>query len=110
MNIGDYVLASKYSDGDPGDHYCIGFYAGSYDHFGQTRHLVNDGEGKPFRANGFRRCEPISSEEGRRIIASFPDMKPLEVEERPPGEDDRLVGKSVWDWLAEIRAERTSGE
>jgi len=23
--IGDYVLATKYSDGDPGDHFCVGW-------------------------------------------------------------------------------------
>lgn len=107
MDKGDYVLASKYDDGDPGDHYCVGFYAGNYDHFGQTRHLVNDADGKPFRANGFRRCELVSTDEGARMIASFPDLKPLRVEEGGPGEDDRLVGESVWDRLAAIRAQRT---
>jgi hypothetical protein len=110
MNEGDYVLASKYDDGDPGDHYCVGFYAGVYDHHGQTRHLVNDADGKPFRANGFRRCEPVTKEEGEAMIASFADLKPLEVKENPPGIDDELVGKSVWDRLAEIRAERRSAE
>lgn len=100
MNKGDYVLATKYSDGDPGDQYCVGWYDGSYDHFGTTRHLVNDGDGKPFRANGFRRCEPITDAEGRWLIERFPEFKPLEVNE----EGDDLVGKSVWDWLLEVRS------
>lgn len=107
---GTYVLATKYDDGDPGDHYAVGFYAGCYDHFTETRYLVNDADGNPFRANGFRRCEPVSKEEGERLIASFPELKPLTVKEGGPGEDDQLVGESVWDRLAAIRAERRSGE
>lgn len=66
--IGDYVVATKYADGDPGDQFCIGFYNGSYDHYGQTRHLVIDGEGKNFRHNGFRRVSPIGSERGSWMV------------------------------------------
>ena len=53
--VGDYVLATKYNDGDPCDHFCVGYYAGTFDHAGQKRHLVHDKDGKSFRANGFRR-------------------------------------------------------
>lgn len=62
--VGDYVVATKYADGDPGDHFCVGYYQGWYDHFGQPRHLVVDGSGKSFRANGFRRVAKVSSERG----------------------------------------------
>lgn len=108
--IGTYVLATKYDDGDPGDHYAVGFYDGCYNHHGEARFLVRDSEGNLFRANGFRRCEPVSKEEGEALIGSFPDLKPLEVKENPPGQDDALVGKSVWDRLSEIRAERTGAD
>jgi len=104
--IGTYVLATKYDDGDPGDQYAVGFYDGCYDHHGDARFLVRDNEGKPFRANGFRRCEQITDEEGRWLIAHFDQFKPLWIEEGAPGEDDKMCGKSVWDWLAECRSER----
>lgn len=101
MQKGDYVLATKYSDGDPGDGYAVGFYDRLLDKVGGvTRHLVIDGEGKQFRGNGFRRVEPISGAEGRWLIQHFPEFKPLEMDV----ETEALTGKSVWDWLADARA------
>ncbi len=87
MNKGDYVVATKYLDGDPGDQFCVGFYAGSYDHYGQMRHLVVDGECKNFRHNGFRRCETVSSERGSWLVEH------MNIIERY---GDRY---SVWDWV-----------
>lgn len=104
MNKGDHVLATKYDDGDPGDQYCVGYYNGSYDHLGTTRYLVVDGAGKSFRANGFRRCEAITADEARWLISHFSEFKPLTVQEGQDDEEDKLVGKSVWDWLTECRA------
>lgn len=98
MKQGDYVLATKYSDGDPGDQYAVGVY----DREERDRHYVTDNEGKQFRGNGFRRCEPITHDEGVWLIAHFPEFKPLELVERDDGED-YMAGKSVWDWLAEAR-------
>ena len=74
---GDYVLATKYRDGDPLDGYAVGFYNGSYDHFGSLRHLVVDGAGKQFRANGFRRAERISTELGAWIVKNRPTIEAL---------------------------------
>jgi len=82
---GDYVLATKYSDGDPGDQFCIGFYAGRFDHYGQTRHLVDDAQGKPFRHNGFRRVAKISARRGEWMV------KHLSMIERSR--------YSVWHWF-----------
>ena len=65
---GDYVVATKYADGDPADHFCIGFYDGSFRHFSETRHLVVDGEGKQFRNNGFRRVAKVSVERGTWMV------------------------------------------
>lgn len=69
MKPGDYVVATKYRDGDPGDQFCIGFYDGSYDHCGiETRHLVVDSEGKQFRPNGFRRVAKVSARRGTWMV------------------------------------------
>ena len=63
---GDYVLATKYDDGDPGDHYCTGFYVGSF----RDRHLVADSNGGLYRYNGFRRIEKIEPDEGNWMWSS----------------------------------------
>ena len=65
---GDYVLATKFNDGDPKDHFCVGFYDSSYDHYGQTRHLITDNDGNQFRNNGFRRVARISRRRGEWIV------------------------------------------
>ncbi len=66
---GDYVLASKYRDGDPQDHWCIGFYKEPYLHCGyDQRHIIVDANGQPFRANGFRRVKKISKERGSWML------------------------------------------
>lgn len=65
---GDYVLATKYRDGDPFDGYAVGFYDSAYDHFGQVRHMVVNANGEPYRANGFRRAERVSHELGSWIL------------------------------------------
>lgn len=57
---GDYVLATKYEDGDPADAWGIGYYAG----FHNDRHYVIDAQGKQIRMNGFRRVAAISQDYG----------------------------------------------
>jgi hypothetical protein len=86
LQTGVYTLATKYSDGDGGDSFAIGFYAGSYDHFGETRHLVVDKDGKQFRANGFRRVARIGKRRGAWIVAHFGYIEDMK---------DRF---SVWHW------------
>jgi hypothetical protein len=58
--VGDYVLATKWSDGDPGDPWALGYYLG--EQYG--RHLVKDGEGKPIRAGGYRYVGRITTDIG----------------------------------------------
>jgi len=75
MNKGDYVLATKYHDGCPRDHFVVGFYDGRLkDRNGKEtdRHMVIDADGRQFRANGFRRCEKISAEIGALIVDAIP--------------------------------------
>ena len=69
LELGDYVLATKYSDGDPQDQWAIGFYAGvTAPHYNPRRFDVVDNEGRNVRGNGFRRVEKISRERGEWIL------------------------------------------
>jgi hypothetical protein len=87
LREGDYVLATKFADGDPCDHFCVGFFTHSVD----DRIFVNDGKGVSFRANGFRRAEVISREEGDAILAAMPTFA-------------NKKGPSLWNRLAAMRA------
>lgn len=73
--VGDYVLATKYSDGDPGDPWALGFYAGELD-MGNgrcaiavaPRYLVNNSAGRGIRPNGFRRVARIRKDVGAWLL------------------------------------------
>jgi hypothetical protein len=84
--IGDYVLATKYADGDPGDHFCVGFYNGSYNCGIETRHLVVDSNGQNFRNNGFRRVARVSARRGTWIARHLDFI------------EDMMNCASVWRW------------
>ena len=73
---GEYVLATKWSDGDPGDHWGVGFY----DRFENGRHYVVDSAGQQIRGNGFRRVGRITADVGRWLLSA---AKSLEAS--PPG-------------------------
>lgn len=79
---GDYVLATKWSDGDPHDQWAVGFLSEKLDN---ERFLVVDKEGRSFRHNGFRRIKKITKDQGNDII-SHTSL----IEES---------SKSLWDWL-----------
>lgn len=74
LQSGDYVLATKYSDGDPMDHWAIGFYCGPTPHH-PDRFEIRDEHGELFRANGFRRAEKISGERGRWLLKHAVDIE-----------------------------------
>jgi hypothetical protein len=65
LQKGDYVLATKYRDGDPFDGWALGFFDGM---LREDRFLVVNSEGRQYRANGFRRCERVSLELGDWIF------------------------------------------
>lgn len=67
MKNGDYVLATKYSDGDPKDPFAIGFFDGMLG----DRYLVVDNNDKQFRASGFRRIDKISKYVGEILIRNI---------------------------------------
>jgi hypothetical protein len=75
---GDYVFATKYSDGDPLDGYAIGYFDSMLDK-GPTdqRFMVVDSAGKQFRFNGFRRCERVSEELGHWLVLWRPAFEKL---------------------------------
>ena len=82
LTQGDYVLATKWSDGHPQDHWCIGFFSHM---LREDRYIVVDDKGVPFRANGFRRAKRISQRRGKWLLDNAKDIE--------------LSGKSLWGWL-----------
>lgn len=67
--VNAYVLATKYGDGDPKDHWAIGFYSGlTPGNYSEPRFDVRDGDGRSFRGNGFRRIKEISQERGAWML------------------------------------------
>lgn len=75
LKRGDYVLATKYRDGDPRDHWCVGYYDRPLPNDFCQRHIVVDANGNCFRANGFQRVAKISARRGNLIV---PRMKTME--------------------------------
>lgn len=70
----DYILATKYSDGDPNDPWEVGFYAGEM-YYGMPgngkasiRYFVKDSSGKVGRMNGYRRIKKLTCEQGQSIL------------------------------------------
>lgn len=84
-SLGDYVLASKWHDGDPKDPWAIGFLARvAMGRFG-VRYVVVDSEGKAFRASGFRRVKKITPGRGKWLLEN--------------SEEIEASGRSIWGWL-----------
>lgn len=81
MVKGDYVLATKYRDGDPQDQWAVGFY----DHTIGDRHFVVGNDGNQLRANGFRRVETITHEQGDYLLQNARDIE--------------MSGNSVWSFI-----------
>ncbi len=76
LSKGDYVLATKYNDGDPGDQWAIGFFDGiTAPHYDPPRYNVVNDHDVQFRGNGFRRVEKISGERGRWILMHAKDIE-----------------------------------
>ena len=78
--IGSYVLATKYSDGDPGDAWAVGFYDG----FRNKRHYVLDADGNQIRHGGYRMAGVIAAPVGKWLLSVA--AAPLEMS--PPGSVD----------------------
>jgi hypothetical protein len=72
LKRGDYVLATKWSDGYPRDHFAVGFFLGI---LRNERYIVVDSGGVPFRAGGFRRVAKISPECGAWIVSHSKEIE-----------------------------------
>ena len=98
LEKGDYVLATKWDDGDPQDHWCVGFFDGMLKHndLDTDRYLVADSNYKPFRANGFRRAERISQERGEWLLQNANMIE--------------SSGKSLWEWKDEPATDPRVGD
>jgi len=70
LKKGDYVLATKWQDGDPLDHWVVGFYNGQIDKYGDEfpRFDIIDEKGVSYRGNGFRRVKKISARRGKALL------------------------------------------
>lgn len=87
--VGDYVLATKWSDGDPGDPWALGFYAGELDMGNDpeqkikvaTRYLVNDNSVKTIRPGGYRRVARVRKDVGVWLL----NVAAKQLEASPPG-------------------------
>lgn len=79
--VGDYVLATKYDDGDPGDAWALGFYAGAMQNCTPPRHDVVGSDGKSIRGNGFRRVARIRKDVGLWLLT----VASKQLEQSPPG-------------------------
>ena len=94
---GDYVLATKYQDGDPNDHFCVGFYRDMTWHSRFNIVFMPEGgdlwdDKNLVRHNGFRRAECIPKEEGDFIVFNIKN-----IEART---------NSVWAWLRLFRMKK----
>lgn len=66
LNIGDYVLATRWSDGDPQDPWFIGFLCGVTEEK-DPRYFVSDAEGRQIH-RAFDRVKKIQPEVGAYLI------------------------------------------
>lgn len=85
MKIGEYVLATRWSDGSPHDPWAVGFLT-SID---LGRYYVQADGVSPSR--GFRRCQRISREEGEWILRNKEKIE---------------LSASVWKCLRNLRKEK----
>lgn len=70
--VGDYVLATKWHDGEPGDPWAVGFYGGL--EFGD-RHMVRHADGENIRPNGYRRVGRITPEIGAWLLKNAANLE-----------------------------------
>lgn len=100
MEAGDYVFATKYSDGDPGDGWAIGFFDGMLPKVTGDRYMVIDNNGKQFRGNGFRRAEVIPRDIGESLIKAMRAFDPPNMP--TPG------AVNAWDIVDRLKSESAS--
>ena len=88
---GDYVLATKFSDGDPHDQWYVGLFVGMLPKICDDRYEVADAHGNRVRGNGFRRARRISLAAGKWLLDHSREISQSR--------------RSVWGWLREANRE-----
>ena len=72
MNINDYVFASKWSDEDPNDPWCVGFIS-------EILEDSEDSDDIKVKVDGYNRywkhCRKITKEEGDKILSIYPGLE-----------------------------------
>lgn len=68
LSKGDYVVATKWQDADPNDHWCVGFYDRMLPKKSGDRYMIHDSQGHQFRQNGFRWAKKISKNRGEFLL------------------------------------------
>ena len=72
-SIGDYVLATKYSDGDFGDPWYVGFLLAMCG----DRFVVGMSDDDPGNCRAYRRCEKITGAVGGLLLKISPPLEGL---------------------------------
>lgn len=72
---GDYVLATRWRDGDPKDPWAVGFYDGSDGADKFPRHYVLNNAGIRIRHKGFARIKKISAKRGAWLLENSNDLE-----------------------------------
>lgn len=67
-SIGDYVLGTRWSDGDPGDPWAVGFLTTIHCTPIGQRFVVAHADGTPIRAGGFLYVRRISFKRGAWLL------------------------------------------
>ncbi len=100
---GEYVFATKYSDGHAGDPWGAGFYKGQ----DGRRHLITHSDGSLIRPGGYGKVSPITHAQGKSILESgddleryFPEVSMwavLDAIRKEPGADVMTLAKAIAD-------------
>jgi hypothetical protein len=75
-SIGDYVLATKWQDGNSKDHWHVGYFSKE----DQGRYFVNDSNGKCVRPSGFRKCQKIHPAIGAYLIENSDAISSIKLD------------------------------
>lgn len=93
--IGDYVLGTKYHDGDQHDPFAIGWLKHIVDTGdGDLRYVIADDLGDPIYGR-IRRCERISLRVGTTLVKA--------CDEGVLGDRPGLLAHSIWHWRRNIK-------
>lgn len=82
IKIGDYVVATKWRDGDPRYPYSVGYV----EFITREGYYLKDHEGRPLNSLAYQRCKKISTTLGKLLHQSVPIL-------------EGKKGKSIWYWV-----------